>query len=97
MTKYEGLILEGRWKYKNKTPTNTYLFENIYNGNELTLSHRQIEQVLNGKTTIGHIITKRIPKGDNPIRIFKYGNREQKWWNKIKHKYAKEWNKNSGE
>ena len=96
-SKYEGLILEGRWKYKGLTPTNTCLFENIYNGNELTLSHRQLQQVIDGKDTIGHIMNRRIPKNRNGIGVFKYGNDTQKIWDKIKHKYAKQGNGKSGE
>ena len=83
--KYKGLILEGRWEYQNKTPTNTNLFKNIYNANTVLLSNRQVEMVLNGHDTIGHIITRRAPNSE----MFKYGNCVQKGWKRMRYKNLK--------
>ena len=83
--KYEGLILEGRWKAVSMTDTHTYVFENIYNDNTITLTHYQIERVLNGKDTIGHIMTRKAPNHE----MFKYGNNIQKNWKRQKYKYLK--------
>ena len=82
---YEGLILEGRWQYQKRTDTNTLLFKNIYNSMEICLSHKQVEMILNGHDTIGHIMTRRAPKS----QFFKYGNSVQKSWQRVKYKNVK--------
>ena len=82
---FEGLELEGRWKFKNKVSNSCYLFENIFNQNTVELSYRQVKMVLNGHDTIGHIITRRLPNTE----LFKYGNNQQKNWKRYKYKYFK--------
>lgn len=60
-SKYEGLILNGMWKYNgyNAKSRTCVDFKNIYNGNIVTLSVRQINDVVSGKSTIGKIISRR--------------------------------------
>ena len=78
---YENVILEGRWKYKSESPTTMVEFENIYNGNTIRLSHRQIRQVMNGKDTVGHIMSRRM--GHN--KHTNWGNNVLKRWGQLKH------------
>ena len=52
-------ILDGRWKYTHREKTR-YVFENIYNGQVVVLSYRQVHKILLGEDTIAHIICRRI-------------------------------------
>lgn len=86
MTKtYKGIILEGRWECIERKPTSMYVFENIYNHNTIEMSDRQIKNVINGRDTIGHIISRRHERTMDNIFL----NNVQKSWRKQKHKYAK--------
>ena len=84
-SKYKDIILEGRWKWKCYTETKMNTFENIYNGMLVELTHRQVESILNGKDTLGHIITRRLKNSES----FVYGNSVQKGWKKIKYNHRK--------
>lgn len=84
------LILEGRWKRIGFSKTKTYIFENIYNHKQIQLSSRQVKNVINGKDTIGHIMTRRIKNEDNRIGCFRFGNSVNKSWGRTKYKYIKE-------
>lgn len=59
-SRYDGLMLENRWKFKKNTKNGTLMFENIFNGNSICISKKQLESVISGKTTVGHIMTRRI-------------------------------------
>ena len=64
--KYEGLLLEGRWVFKAINGCR-YDFENIFNHNIITLSYKQVNEVLSGKSTIGAIMCRRIGFSDKTI------------------------------
>lgn len=73
-------LLDGRWKYLHMDKS-VYVFENIYNHSMVKLSHRQINQVLNGKDTISHIQCRRIGQSKRKFN--------PNWWcNGINKKYA---------
>ena len=60
-SKYEELILDGRWKFK-RWFKGLAIFENIFNHQEIKLSKRQIDAVLGGRISVSKIICKRIRK-----------------------------------
>ena len=96
-------FLEGRWQFIKCDKSGSYLYKNIYNNNELKLSHKQVKDVLDGKTTLGKIMCRRMVykitkksiierKFDN----FVLGGMETGWcsptairWQKLKGKYRK--------
>lgn len=85
-SKYDGLILDGLWKFKSSGKNGSYIFENIYNHTTITISQAQLENVKNGKDTIGHIMSRRIgydsrfPRFNGVVKLF----------NSQKHRFVKE-------
>lgn len=85
MSKYEDLILDGRWKFKAWNNKGSAIFENIYNHTETLLTTRQINDVINGKTNVSTIMSRRIIGGHNELRIV--DNSVSKSWKLQKYKY----------
>lgn len=85
VSKYEGLLLDGRWKFKTGSSThNIVTFVNIYNGNEIQLTYKQVEDVINGRNTVSRIMCRRIGNQGH----FETNNTVS-WWKKTKAKYSK--------
>ena len=86
MSKYDNLVLDGRWKFKSWERHGSAVFENIYNHTEITLSSKQINNVVNGKTSVSTIMSRRIVNGPNELRVV--DNMVSKRWKfqKYKHK-----------
>lgn len=94
-------FLEGRWQFVKIGVDGQYHYKNIYNNKELKLSYQQLKNVLNGKTTIGKIMCRRIGiKTSNKTRLERkfdcnvLGGVENRWvcpetirWLKLKGKY----------
>ena len=59
-SKYEGIILEGRWKFVKWEEKNKVLLENIYNGQTVIIHNQQFQKALNGQITISKIICLRL-------------------------------------
>ena len=81
-----GQVFDGRWKfigYINDGST-LYEFENIYNGEKIRLSNRQVKLILNGGTTIAQIQSRR-------LRNIKRKKNNPMWWtNNVNRQYAKQ-------
>lgn len=84
-SRYDGLVLEGRWQFVKWNINGGITLENIYNHNTIILTNRQFDAVLNGNDTIGHIISRRIGS-NNGKSIFQ--NNTITLNKKIKQKYA---------
>ncbi len=85
-SKYENLVFEGRWKYK-KVLKGKYVFENIYNKQEVVLSGVQIYNVINGKDTLSKIISRKLFKEKGTT--VPVDNHTCTRWQNNKRKYAK--------
>lgn len=83
MLKYEDKILDGRWKFKKWDESGRAVFENIYNHNEVALSKYQIQDVLNGKTTVAQIMCRRIKE----VSKFEK-NKTISGWTSLRHRWA---------
>ena len=78
VSKYDGVILDGRWKYDH-TKKCRCVFKNIYNGEETLLSYKQVNDVRSGKTSVSRIISRRI-KGEGIFRsTFSLGDKRRKY------------------
>ena len=83
--KLKGVIFDGRWEFTHKEDT-CYVLKNIYNGETVKLSRKQMLKVMNGEDTISHIQTRRI--GTNGNRLNK---QTPYWWqNGINKSYSKQ-------
>ena len=82
----KGTILDGVWEfvgYINDGST-MYEFKNIYNGKTIKLSNRQVKQVMDGKDSISHIISRRLR--NNPRQ-----KNSPVWWsNSVKKSFGKQ-------
>lgn len=88
-SRYHDVILDGRWKMKEGSSAHhTLTFTNIYNGNEVKLTYAQVEDILNGRSSVSKIMCRRIGKQG----CFET-NKTVKFWNRTKAKYA---NKDKG-
>ena len=61
--KYAKLLLDGRWKVNGMPRQGFYELENVYNQNIIEITGRQLENVVNGETTVSKIISRRIGGG----------------------------------
>ena len=52
-------IFDGRWKLVG-TYDKKYLLENVFNGNQLIITHKQLERIRNGNDSVSKIISRRI-------------------------------------
>lgn len=87
--KYKGMVLEGKWAYAGKTSRHNCALENIYNHSRIELSMAQMDRVIEGLDTIGHIMTRRIKISSTGANgLFKYGNEHQKWWARKKSEFT---------
>lgn len=84
-SRYDGVVLDGRWKY-SRTLKSKYIFVNIFNGNEISLSKPTVDKILSGKTTVSKTMTKRIAKDNRTDWI---SNNTVKTFNAIKRYHAK--------
>ena len=57
-------IFDGRWKLVG-TYEKKYLLENIFNGNQLIITYRQLERIRNGVDSVSKIISRKI-NSDTP-------------------------------
>ena len=78
----KGTILDGRWEIDHKEK-DTYVFVNIYNGNKITLSLRQVKKILNGEESISHIQCRRMGKN-------RRGNSPNWWGNGVVRGFARQ-------
>lgn len=61
ISKYQETVLDGRWKFK-RWVNGRVIFENIFNHQEVMLTKRQLDSVLEGRITVSKIVSKRIHK-----------------------------------
>ena len=85
--KLKDKLLDGRWEFHHIENT-LYVFKNIYNGKEISLSMKQVKNILNGKDTISHIQCRRLGKD-------KRDNSPNWWGNNIVRNFAKQLHKHS--
>ena len=83
ISKYDGIILDGRWKYKGIENKSLRVFENIFNHTEVKLSDRQVKDVLDGHTTVSAIMCRRIKKSNVMLP-----NKIADGYKNLKHRYA---------
>lgn len=70
MNMYIGKILDGRWEIKKSIPNKSlYSLENIYNHRIIELSSKQVKDIVNGRSTVGKVITKRLHKNNYDNRL----------------------------
>ena len=66
-SKYVGQIIDGNWKvvsshYNSETKHTYYLLKDQVVGRTMVISDSSLYKILNGKTTVSHIIHTRIHK-----------------------------------
>lgn len=66
MSKYNNVLLDGRWKFVDakKSRKSGALFENIYNHQTIVLYYSEIKDILDSKTTVSKIMAMRINSYD---------------------------------
>ena len=94
---YKDKLIDGRWIIvqtiggeNSEGHHSSLLLKNIYNDSTVKISYKQLNDVLNGKTSISHIVCRRI--GDNNASNsggIKITNTVVNGWKRMKHKHVK--------
>ena len=79
----ETEILNGYWKVGKWDDNGSCVLTNIYNSKEIKVSYRQLQNIREGKDTVGRIITRRIGSNGYGKHIRNSVVKDYHWNNKV--------------